>query len=1035
MAGPGLALELSDEEPEPEPEPRPRARAVSRGAATGRAMPTSRGSGSGWTTPWTTDSHSHSLLRKSFQLFDKDGDDAISAVELKSVLCNLGEDVDDRLADEMIAHGDPEATGEVSFEAFAALMTEQPLTLLGTAKSSREREGKKSQIRQLFDQIDQDGSGYLDQDEVMDLIRELGGSIKKRHLSTVMIQINPERPKPAGGWCGAQGEKDPGVSFEMFRGWWGERNRKLNDLLVLPEGMIFSIREDAKARKKLPSGRTPEIMWRRLAVLLRLLAERQTLWGDPRALYGQSDEEGDELSSPTTQLKEKLDALAQEKRTAAKLRRCFLRPDSKLRQAWDGSQVILLLYVLMTVPYRACFQLPTPALWTSEFWVELVVDVYFIIDIALNFRTAYYDSASGDLEIDQRKVCMNYLTHWFLIDSVSCLPITYIELISAEIDSGGGSLSSDDDGGTGSTFKAFKILRLLRLFKMLRIFRLKAIYLRYREFLDPLLSGMKVFSLTIIIFLCAHVAACLWYLVGTLSEEQESPHGTVVRSGWIHHEEMFQTHQCGLICGVPSDDDYNASCVAECYNIEDIDTYSAYIASLYWAITTVSTVGYGDIIAWTEIERLFSFFTTLFGVMVFGMISGTLSSILMTQKGAVQVYNQKMDEIRLFLKVKAVPTVMRRKVIAFYEHLWEESAVVDETEIMKAIPGSLNDEMTNYLYKDMIESVVLFHSMDAEVIRQICTHLRHTVVMQDQFVFFEGQLGKKMYIVESGELAVIRKNKEKCAPTCATPSQNPRCKHCIRLGRQGAKSFFGELAVMGAGTWQRRRRSIKAIENCKLSSLSKDSLDSLRRDYPQLNHQMFQVAQKIVCEGIGNITNIELENEPASKLDIDKLNRKVEGLEAKMDRLLTHLSVPEGKAEQREAQLLARSESAEMYTPGGSFDLAKATTEVAPEEETGALDGEPRARGGAGSAGKKVRRVLSVRAATSSRRVAAAQSAPGPSPDRASGGDRASRDSSSSLGSSSERRSSRTVLSASGLTEIEPTTPRGSPGPGALRGP
>ena len=33
------------------------------------------------------------------------------------------------------------------------------------------------------------------------------------------------------------------------------------------------------------------------------------------------------------------------------------------------------------------------------------------------------------------------------------------------------------------------------------------------------------------------------------------------------------------------------------------------------------------------------------------MISGTLSSILMTQKGAVQVYHQRMDEIRQFLKV------------------------------------------------------------------------------------------------------------------------------------------------------------------------------------------------------------------------------------------------------------------------------------------------------------------------------------------------------------------------------------------------
>ena len=141
----------------------------------------------------------------------------------------------------------------------------------------------------------QDGSGFLDKDEVHELCKQLGGGIKKRHLQEIMRQIKPDNtPSPLGE--DGKGERaEDGVSFEMFRGWWEDRNRKLNDLLVLPEGMIFSIREDAKARKLLPSANGAEAMWHRLAVLLRLLADRQTIWGDPRLLYGQMEQRKEEV--------------------------------------------------------------------------------------------------------------------------------------------------------------------------------------------------------------------------------------------------------------------------------------------------------------------------------------------------------------------------------------------------------------------------------------------------------------------------------------------------------------------------------------------------------------------------------------------------------------------------------------------------------------------------------------------------------------------------------------------------------------------
>ena len=47
----------------------------------------------------------------------------------------------------------------------------------------------------------------------------------------------------------------------------------------------------------------------------------------------------------------------------------------------------------------------------------------------LNFNTGYYKD-NGDLVISRSHIAKHYLTHWFPIDFVSCLPVAYIGLLS-----------------------------------------------------------------------------------------------------------------------------------------------------------------------------------------------------------------------------------------------------------------------------------------------------------------------------------------------------------------------------------------------------------------------------------------------------------------------------------------------------------------------------------------------------------------------------------------------------------------------------
>lgn len=59
-----------------------------------------------------------------------------------------------------------------------------------------------------------------------------------------------------------------------------------------------------------------------------------------------------------------------------------------------------------------------------------------------------------------------------------------------------------------------------------------------------------------------------------------------------------------------------------------MDPFEQYLLAIYFVVTTISTVGYGDISATTTPERIFVICLMLFGVSFFSFMSGALSSII-----------------------------------------------------------------------------------------------------------------------------------------------------------------------------------------------------------------------------------------------------------------------------------------------------------------------------------------------------------------------------------------------------------------------
>eukprot|EP00959_Pyramimonas_sp_CCMP1952_P080890 1689851-Pyramimonas_sp.AAC.2 len=85
---------------------------------------------------------------------------------------------------------------------------------------------------------------------------------------------------------------------------------------------------------------------------------------------------------------------------------------------WDISQAFILLYVAISVPLRIGFNLEAVGV---SYTVELIVELYFYIDMLLNFITTYED-ANMKVITNCKMIVKNYLSSWFFVDFISGEP-------------------------------------------------------------------------------------------------------------------------------------------------------------------------------------------------------------------------------------------------------------------------------------------------------------------------------------------------------------------------------------------------------------------------------------------------------------------------------------------------------------------------------------------------------------------------------------------------------------------------------------
>ncbi|KAL6042096.1 hypothetical protein STEG23_003946, partial [Scotinomys teguina] len=312
------------------------------------------------------------------------------------------------------------------------------------------------------------------------------------------------------------------------------------------------------------------------------------------------------------------DILPQYKQEAPKTPPHIILHYCVFKTTWDWIILILTFYTAILVPYNVSFK--TRQNNVAWLVVDSIVDVIFLVDIVLNFHTTFVGPA-GEVISDPKLIRMNYLKTWFVIDLLSCLPYDVINAfenvdeVSAFMGDPGkigfadqippplegresqnhklhevGSLgylerlchSETDSLGISSLFSSLKVVRLLRLG---RVARKLDHYIEY---------GAAVLVLLVCVFgLAAHWMACIWYSIGDYEIFDEDTK-TIRNNSWLY--------QLAMDIGTPYQ--FNGSGSGKWEGGPSKN--SVYISSLYFTMTSLTSVGFGNIAPSTDIEKIFA---------------------------------------------------------------------------------------------------------------------------------------------------------------------------------------------------------------------------------------------------------------------------------------------------------------------------------------------------------------------------------------------------------------------------------------------
>ncbi|XP_066932350.1 potassium voltage-gated channel subfamily H member 6-like isoform X2 [Clytia hemisphaerica] len=457
---------------------------------------------------------------------------------------------------------------------------------------------------------------------------------------------------------------------------------------------------------------------------------------------------------------------------------------SPFKAIWDWVVLFLVMYTAIITPYMAAFVLTrdsneeTFAMHTSHaasaitiaddplVILDYIVDVMFIIDIFINFRTTFVD-VHDEVVSDPCLVAIHYMKGWFVVDLLAAIPFELLIMI-------------------GNTDQTTTLIGLLKTARLLRLVRVARKLDRYSEYGTALLM-LLMFGFALV----AHWLACVWYAIGNFERHQ------VQEMGWLYK------------LGINTNQPYNRT---DSNSGPDIQT--KYLTALYFTLSSLTSVGFGNVSANTNSEKIFTIAVMLVGALMHAVIFGNVTAIIQRLYSGMAHYHSTMRRVREFIRFYQIPSPLRQRLEDYAQYDYSYTNGIDMNEVLRNFPEGLQADISLHLNRHLLSNNLAFRGCTPGCLRSLSLKFNTTHCPPGDYIIHYGDEINNLYWIGRGTVEVIQ------------------CDSIIAI--LGKEDSFGEnFGLTYNRVTGKAKASIRALTYCDLHSISKENLMHIMAAYPE----------------------------------------------------------------------------------------------------------------------------------------------------------------------------------------------------------
>ena len=249
-----------------------------------------------------------------------------------------------------------------------------------------------------------------------------------------------------------------------------------------------------------------------------------------------------------------------------------------------------------------------------------------------------------------------------------------------------------------------------------------------------------------------------------------------------------------------------------------------YLYSVYWALTTLTTVGYGDITPTNDIERWYALGCLLVGAIIFGYMISTIGSLVTSMDRQSALVQDKTDSIKEYIAWRRMPRRLGVRVRKFYEYYYTRLPAFKEADILSELTPSLRADVTNFLLKETVGNMPLFSRLGPDFQSEVFPRLKPLSATAKEMIFRRGDRARDLFFLLKGEVWV----------------RSPFEEH-VTIATLHPGEYFGESVLTG----RRRENTHQAAMFCDLFSLAHEDIEILFSKFPQASASVYEQVQKV----------------------------------------------------------------------------------------------------------------------------------------------------------------------------------------------